>query len=179
MKRVVAGAILGGAIAVLAIWLAVGPSTAPADASSAPTIAAATVLVAPADNATAARALPQLPPSPSPVKIAPPLGDVATPRATVQTQIDLLLADRDVELRETFLPAVREQLTPDVLAFCKQKVRSHPVRPDWEMAEDGVTGAGERERRVSMFGKSMTGFVEVSEDRWLADGIWCVQGRLP
>jgi hypothetical protein len=90
----------------------------------------------------------------------------------------LLLANRDAEFRETFLPAVRDQITYDALAYCKQKVR-RPVRPDWEMAEDGVTDTGQRVRRVSVFGKSMTGFVEVARGRWLADSVWCVQGRLP
>jgi cytoskeletal protein RodZ len=102
-----------------------------------------------------------------------------SPKETVETQIALLRADRDAELRATFLPAVRATLTDDDLAFCKQKVRTRPVRPDWEMAEDGVTAEGRPIRRVSMFGKSMTGFVEAAPGEWLADSVWCTQGRLP
>jgi hypothetical protein len=97
---------------------------------------------------------------------------------TVRTQVVLLLAHRDAEFRATFLPSVQDQITDEVLAYCKQKL-GRPVRPDWEMAEDGLTANGKRVRRVSMFGKSMTGFVELEPDRWLADSVWCAQGRQP
>jgi hypothetical protein len=102
-----------------------------------------------------------------------------SPKETVETQIALLRADRDDDLRATFVVGVRASLTDDDLAFCKQKVRTRPVRPDWEMAEDGVTPDGHPIRRVSMFGKSMTGFVETAPGQWLADSVWCTQGRLP
>ena len=100
------------------------------------------------------------------------------PRATVDTQIELLTSNRDDELRATFMPNIRDKLTPQAIATCKRKVESHPVRPDWEMAEE-ATVDGRRVRRVSMFGKSMTGFVEARPNVWLADDVWCVQGQLP
>jgi hypothetical protein len=71
------------------------------------------------------------------------------------------------------------QLTADTIAYCKWKASTRPVRPDLEMAEDDVTDRGERIQRVSMFGKSLTGFVEVEKGRWLADSVWCAQGRSP
>ena len=65
------------------------------------------------------------------------------------------------------------------MAFCKQKARARPVRPDWEMAEDALSAKGERVLKVSVFGKSMTGYVEVGPGQWLADHVWCLEGRWP
>ncbi len=75
------------------------------------------------------------------------------------------------------LPAVQPQVTADAFAACRKRVRQVPVRPDWEMAEASASG-GHRVIRVSMFGKSMTGFHEV-DGRWLADALWCLPIGLP
>jgi hypothetical protein len=101
--------------------------------------------------------------------------DLASPQATVETQLELLRGGRDSELRTTFLPSV--SVTSEAIETCKRRVRSVPVRPDWEMAEDRVE-QGHRVRRVSMFGKSMTGFHEMGR-AWLADAVWCVPVGLP
>ena len=64
-----------------------------------------------------------------------------------------------------------------MIAGCRKKVASAVVMPDWEMAENEVVN-GRRVRRVSMFGKSMTGFHEI-DGRWLADAAWCVPVGVP
>ncbi|GAC1351826.1 MAG: hypothetical protein NVS3B20_00340 [Polyangiales bacterium] len=109
---------------------------------------------------------PQLPASPI---------DLASPKAAVETQIALLRAGRDDEFRKTFVPSV--VLTDAQVEACRQRVSNAVVKPDWEMAEDEVS-QNHRVRRVSMFGKSMTGFHEFS-GKWLADAPWCVPLGLP
>ncbi len=75
----------------------------------------------------------------------------------MQTELRLLEAgDRDL-FRETFLPSVQPQVTAEAFAACRKRVRQVPVRPDWEMSEASASG-GHRVVRVSMFGKSTTGF---------------------
>ena len=97
---------------------------------------------------------------------------LASPQTAVQTALRVLESG-DLDLfRQTFLPSVQPQVTADAFAACRRRVRQVPVRPDWEMAEQ-VTSAGHRVVRVSMFGKSMTGFHDV-DGRWLADAPWCL-----
>ena len=102
---------------------------------------------------------------------------LASPRATVQTELRLLEGGEQDLFRQTFFPAVQPQVTADAFAACRKRVRQVPVRPDWEMAEVSASG-GHRVVRVSMFGKSMTGFHEV-DGRWLADAVWCLPVGLP
>ena len=102
---------------------------------------------------------------------------LASPRDAVQTQLRLLEAgERDV-FRETFLPSVQPQVTAAAFAACRKRVSQAPVRPDWETAEVSASG-GHRVLRVSMLGKSTTGFHEVN-GRWLADALWCLPVGLP
>jgi hypothetical protein len=102
---------------------------------------------------------------------------LASPQSAVQTALRLLDSG-DLDLfRETFLPSVQPQVTPDAFAACRRRVRQAPVRPDWEVAEES-TSAGHRVVRVSIFGKSMTGFHDV-DGRWLADALWCLPVGLP
>jgi hypothetical protein len=175
---------LGGVAVAILAWRVLFPTRAAEPAA----MSSATLALASPDVAPAADALPVTAPAktaaPPPLVSAAPAAAPApvrldSPKETVETQIALLHADRDEELRATLLPAARATLTAEDLAFCKQKVKTRPVRPDWEMAEDGVTVDGHPIRRVSMFGKSMTGFVEASPGQWLADSVWCTQGRLP
>ena len=162
-----------------AIWLLVpgsSPRSAPTTSTTSIATALATATVATAPTLTAATTT-----SATASARASAMGAtlrLTDPRATVDTQIELLTSNRDDELRATFMPNIREKLTPQAIATCKRKVESHPVRPDWEMAEE-ATVDGRRVRRVSMFGKSMTGFVEARPNVWLADDVWCVQGQLP
>jgi hypothetical protein len=102
---------------------------------------------------------------------------LASPQATVQTELRLLEAGEQELFRQTFLAHVQAQVTNEAFAACRRRVRQVPVRPDWEMAEAGAT-AGHRVVRVSMFGKSMTGFHEV-DGRWLADALWCLPTGVP
>jgi len=102
---------------------------------------------------------------------------LASPQRTVQTALGLLEAGDLALFRQTFLPSVQPQVTADAFAACRRRVRQVPVRPDWEMAEE-FTSAGHRVLRVSMFGKSMTGFHDV-DGRWLADALWCLPVGLP
>ena len=102
---------------------------------------------------------------------------LASPQRTVQTALGLLEAG-DLDLfRQTFLASVQPQVTADAYAACRRRVRQVPVRPDWEVAEES-TSAGHRVVRVSIFGKSMTGFHDV-DGRWLADALWCLPVGLP
>jgi hypothetical protein len=102
---------------------------------------------------------------------------LASPQTAVQTALRLLdSGDQDL-FRETFLPSVQPQVTADAFAACRRRVRQVPVRPDWEVAEE-ATSAGHHVLRVSMFGKSMTGFHDV-DGRWLADAVWCLPVGLP
>jgi hypothetical protein len=102
---------------------------------------------------------------------------LASPTATVQTELRLLEVGNADLFRQTFLPSVQPQVTAEAFAACRRRVQQVPVRPDWETAEAGTSG-GHRVVRVSMFGKSMTGFHEV-DGRWLADGVWCLPVGLP
>jgi hypothetical protein len=102
---------------------------------------------------------------------------LASPQTTVQTELQLLESGKQDLFRETFLPSVQPQVTSEAFAACRQRVRQVPVRPDWETAEASTSG-GHRVVRVSMFGKSMTGFHEV-DGRWLADAVWCLPVGLP
>src|SRR5712691_8609415 len=102
---------------------------------------------------------------------------LASPQATVGTELRLLEGGEQDLFRQTFLPAVQPQVTADAFAACRKRVRQVPVRSDWEMAEASASG-GHRVIRVSMFGKSMTGFHEV-DGRWLADALWCLPVGLP
>lgn len=101
--------------------------------------------------------------------------DLGSAQATVETQLDLLRRGRDEAFVATFLPSVA--VTPDAIVACKKRVQAVAVRPDWEMAQDSVE-QGRTVRRVSMFGKSMTGFHETGR-RWLADALWCLPTGLP
>jgi len=51
------------------------------------------------------------------------------------------------------------------------------VTPDWEVAERRVKD-GRPVTSVSMFGKSLTDFVEL-DGRWLAGALWCLPPQLP
>jgi hypothetical protein len=102
---------------------------------------------------------------------------LASPRSTVQTELRLLEAGEQDLFRETFLPSVQSRVTAETFAACRRRVRQAPVRPDWETAEAGASG-GHRVVRVSIFGKSMTGFHE-TDGRWLADALWCLPIGLP
>jgi hypothetical protein len=102
---------------------------------------------------------------------------LASPRDTVQTQLRLLEAGDQDRFRQTFLPSMQPQVTAEAFAACRKRVRQVPVRPDWETAEASAS-SGHRVVRVSMFGKSMTGFHEV-DGRWLADAVWCLPVGLP
>ena len=154
------------------VWLLrSGSGTRPAPSETAPNTPAAA-------PAAAARPNPDAPqtavPGPRP-RLDP--AALASPQSAVQTALRLLDSG-DLDLfRETFLPSVQPQVTPDAFAACRRRVRQVPVRPDWEMAEE-VTSGGHRVVRVSMFGKSMTGFHDV-DGRWLADALWCLPVGLP
>lgn len=116
-----------------------------------------------------------------PVPAAPPPGldraAVASPEIAVQTALRLLESGQEDLFRETFLPAVRPQVTAEAFEACRRRVRQSRVQPDWEMAEE-VSSDGHRVVRVSMFGKSETGFHELG-GRWLADALWCRPVGLP
>ena len=101
--------------------------------------------------------------------------DLSSPTATVDTQMMLLRENRDEEFRKTFLPTV--EISADQIEACKKKIASSVVKPDWEMAEEQVVN-GHRVKRVSMFGKSMTGFHDTG-GKWLADYLWCVPVGVP
>ncbi len=106
----------------------------------------------------------------------PPL-DLSSPRSTVDTQLALLRSGDDAAFRQTFLERVRPLVTPEAIAACRRRVEQVPVRPDWEMAESS-SGPDGRAVRVSMFGKSETGFHDVG-GKWLADAVWCVPTGIP
>ena len=131
-------------------------------------------------TATSAPAASPLPATPRPAARPPPELDraaLASPQTTVETELRLLEAGEQDLFRETFLPSLQPKVTAETFAACRKRVRQVPVRPDWEVAESGES-AGHRVVRVSMFGKSMTGFHEV-DGRWLADALWCVPVGLP
>jgi len=128
-------------------------------------------------------AQPAAPPAPiaqKPAASTPPRLDaviLASPQVTVQTQVRLLAGGNPDLFRQTFLPSVQPQVTAEAFEACRKRVGQAPVQPDWEMAETGTSG-GHRIVRVSMFGKSMTGFHQV-DGRWLADAVWCVPVGVP
>jgi hypothetical protein len=169
--RLGAVALLFAAVAAFLLLRRSGTETRPAPSETAPDTPAA---------APAAAARPN-PDAPQTAAARPRAGldpaALASPQAAVQTALRLLDSG-DLDLfRETFLPSVQPQVTPDAFAACRRRVRQVPVRPDWEVGEQ-ATSAGHRVVRVSMFGKSMTGFHDV-DGRWLADAVWCLPVGLP
>ena len=102
---------------------------------------------------------------------------VAIRGATVQTELRLLEAGKQELFRQTFLRSVQPQVTTEAFEACRKRVQQVLVRPDWETAKPGKS-RGHRVVRVSIFGKSMTGFHEV-DGRWLADAVWCLPVGLP
>ena len=102
---------------------------------------------------------------------------LASPGATVQTELRLLEAGKQELFRQTFLRSVQPQVTAEAFEACRKRVQQVLVRPDWETAKPGKS-RGHRVVRVSIFGKSMTGFHEV-DGRWLADAVWCLPVGLP
>ncbi|HYR18107.1 MAG TPA: hypothetical protein VEQ15_01365 [Myxococcales bacterium] len=125
-------------------------------------------------------AAPPAPLAPPPAAIAPAGLDpvmLASPQTTVETELRLLEGGKADLFRQTFLPSVQPQVTAEAFEACRKRVRQVPVRPDWETAEASTSG-GHRVVRVSMFGKSMTGFHQVDR-RWLADAVWCLPVGLP
>ncbi len=127
-----------------------------------------------------------LPAAAAPRPMPPPASDggpgfarfsLISPEATISTQVRLLEEGRDREFKATFMPEVQDQLTPDAIEACRKRLAQVRVQPDWEVAEDSVVD-GRRVERVSMFGKSMTGFHDV-DGSWLADAVWCLPVGLP
>ena len=109
-------------------------TTAIATAAATATVTTTSTLTAATTTATSATA------SARPIAIAATLR-LTDPQATVDTQIELLTSNRDDDLRATFMPNIRDKLTPQAMAACKRKVASHPVKPDWEMAEEATVDA--------------------------------------
>lgn len=169
--RLGAVALVCAAVAAFLLLRRSGTGTGPAPSETAPDTPAA---------APAAAARPN-PDAPQTAAARPRAGldpaALASPQSAVQTALRLLDSG-DLDLfRETFLPSVKPQVTPDAFAACRRRVRQVPVRPDWEMVEES-TSSGHRVVRVSIFGKSMTGFHDV-DGRWLADALWCLPVGLP
>ena len=109
----------------------------------------------------------------------PPLDPaaVSSPQSTVASSLRFLEADDELRFRQTLLPSVAAKLTPETFADCRAHLARGPVTPDWEVAERTVQD-GHLVVRVSMFGKSLTGFHEL-RGRWLADALWCLPTGLP
>ena len=120
---------------------------------------------------------PPAPPSLSSAHEAPHAADPRSarfsPHRTVATQLALLEKGSDADFRATFLPSVQPELTSEAIARCREHMRGRPLRPHWAMAEESVED-GKRVVRVSMFGKSLTGFHEDAREQWLADSVWCL-----
>lgn len=186
-RLVIAVAMMGIAVVVL-VWMSArsrpevetrdsARSAAPGELSSPPRATGAAPKVDAMPSASAPSAptgTANAPPSSTPpAKLA-----LASPREAVETQLRLLSARDDETFRRTFLPEVQPDLTDQAVEGCRRRVGSRKVKPDWEVAEESVertdAGAQRRVLRVSMFGKSMTGFHEVAPGEWLADAVWCV-----
>jgi hypothetical protein len=171
--RIVALAVICAAGIAIALLRGGGTATRRAPSEAASTTPAA---------AAPAPATPPKADAPPPREAAAPgagldRAALASPQSAVQSALRLLESGGLDLFRQTFLPHVQPQVTPEAFAACRRRVRQVPVRPDWEMAEE-VTSAGHRVVRVSMFGKSMTGFHDV-DGRWLADALWCLPVGLP
>ena len=152
------------------VWIGrrpVAPKTLPV--ASLPPEVSASSAPPPVPSAFATTAAPRASAPPSTPATLPR----TNPRQTLEVQLALLGTDRLEAFRSTFLPEIQPQITPEVFAACKGRVRDRAVRPDWEVAEDRVV-LGRRVVSVSIFGKSMTGFVEVSPEEWRADAVWCL-----
>lgn len=95
------------------------------------------------------------------------------PRRALDAQIAALAAGDLRAFVEGFTADVQPLVTADVFATCRGRILGAVVRPDWEVAEES-TSNGHRAVRVSIFGKSMTGFVEMAPDQWKVDRVWCL-----
>jgi hypothetical protein len=100
-----------------------------------------------------------------------------TPEHAVDSAVSALAAGDDAAFVSTLLPRIRSDATPEAIARCRNRVTSTRVLPDWETSEV-ATEDGHEVRRVSMFGKSMTGFHHLGA-AWLADRLWCLPTGAP
>lgn len=146
----------------------------PAPVASAASVASSPAYAIPAPKATAGGGA--IDTTPTAARRAPPRP--SSPRENLAIAMRLLEAGDDDAFRATFLPSVRSQLTTSAIESCRRRLVGKTLKPDWEVAESSVepneAGAAERIVRVSIFGKSMTGFHEVAPDEWLTDAAWCV-----
>lgn len=102
--------------------------------------------------------------------------DLGTVERTIESQLRLLAEQRDAALRETFLPDLRDDLTPGVIDLCRQRVLRTPVQPEWATAVERREGSV-RVRSVPLLGRS-TDFYEL-DGHWLAGRLWCIPEGLP
>ena len=110
-------------------------------------------------------------PPPPPLTMVP-TSALSSPRSAVDSAARFLEANDEGRFRQTLLPAVSGQLTPEQFARCRARVAQGPLTPDWETAVRATEG-GHEVVRVSLFGKALTGFHELG-GRWLADSPWCL-----
>jgi hypothetical protein len=102
--------------------------------------------------------------------------DLGTVERTIESQLRLLAERRDVALRATFLPDLRDDLTPGAVDLCRQRVLRTPVQPEWATAAERREGSV-RVRSVTLLGSS-TDFYEL-DGNWLAGRLWCLPEGLP
>lgn len=190
-NKAAARAVAGAAVAI-AVLIAVavfhsrgGRPAEPTNDYGAQVADASAGTVPTASSLLAATTTPAASPTPSGAQSAPVKSrEVAavvllrSPRDTIATQQRLLDEHDDAAFRRTFLRSVQSELTDAAIEACRRRLAGKTLHPDWAVAEESVEpgdgGVAERVVRVSIFGKSMTGFHEVSPGTWLADAAWCV-----
>ena len=185
-KAIVGGLITLVCVGSIPLLLILSPKTpATTDAPDSQSVATATPSPRPDDVATPALAdagppravVSALPRGASAAAQGRPVLALGSPREVVETQRRLLEGRDDDAFRSTFMPDVQSELTAEAIESCRKRLAAKTVKPDWEVAEESME-RGEAGIhtvvRVSMFGKSMTGFHEVAAGRWLADAAWCV-----
>jgi hypothetical protein len=170
MKRV---AIIGAAIVFGVISALVMTGRTPAEPAPPPTLTHTT------ESSPAITTPVATKPAPAPAPVVAPPVPITLAEQTVELQLRLIDERRLDELRATFTPELRDRVTTETMEACRTRIHQVPVRPDWEMAENTRGPNGLRIRSVSMFGKSLTGFHEQRDGRWLADALWCVPVGLP
>jgi hypothetical protein len=102
---------------------------------------------------------------------------LSSPERAVESAVKFLQIGDQESWKSTFLPTVQADLAADAFEKCRAYVERTRVLPDWETAQT-ATVDGHPVKRVSMFGKSLTGFHQIGAS-WYADRVWCLPTGVP
>lgn len=99
------------------------------------------------------------------------LAQMATPRDSVQYQLELLKAGRAEDLVPCFTERLRDRITPDAVAAGMRELSGTSLDELFAGVEKGGDGDTETVKVKMGNGRTLTTLVHV-DGKWLADTIW-------